>query len=226
MEKQTRARITTLASLLERSTRNRATGCMEWARGRQASGYGYLWYVGDKWLAHRLSWHLAFGPIPAGKLVCHTCDNRTCINPKHLFLGTYQDNAKDMIQKGRAPIRKGAKSAANKLTESQVREIISSPEAMSVLAKRHGVSQPTISQIKSGKRWAHIEGERVLVKHYAAGRRNGFASLTREQALDIRAATGTQLSIAKKFGVSQTTVSSIKRGDTWKDLQGETHGTS
>lgn len=56
---------------------------------------------GAKKLAHRLAWEEAFGPIPAGMCVLHTCDNRACVNIDHLFLGTYQDNALDMVAKGR-----------------------------------------------------------------------------------------------------------------------------
>lgn len=76
--------------------------CWEWTGHLNGSGYGWIrWIEGAQMLAHRVSWILARGEIPAGLCICHHCDNRKCINPAHLFLGTTQDNTADMVRKGR-----------------------------------------------------------------------------------------------------------------------------
>jgi hypothetical protein len=90
-------------------------GCWEWVSNRskaghgskrarqRGEGYGYFMFNWEtKMLAHRYSWELHHGPIPKGMLVCHRCDNPPCVRPDHLFLGTYKDNAHDMVAKGRA----------------------------------------------------------------------------------------------------------------------------
>lgn len=75
--------------------------CWIW-KGYRTNGYGRF-QVHDKiYLASRIGWELANGPIPKGLLVCHHCDNPPCVNPKHLFLGTYKDNIHDMLRKGRS----------------------------------------------------------------------------------------------------------------------------
>ena len=76
--------------------------CWVWTGARDASGYGSFHMCARGQVpAHRAAWEFNFGPIPPGLLVCHTCDNPPCVNPAHLFLGTYSDNMQDCISKGR-----------------------------------------------------------------------------------------------------------------------------
>lgn len=89
--------------------------CWEWTGFRNDNGYGYMQVYGKnirprkKIGAHRMSYIIHFGDIPKGFCICHKCDNRNCVNPNHLFLGTYNDNIQDMIKKGRAPWQKKLK---------------------------------------------------------------------------------------------------------------------
>lgn len=125
--------------------------CWEWTGAIADNGYGNLALPGRRVSAHRFSCELHTGsPIPSGMQVCHRCDNRRCVNPAHLFLGTHTDNMQDMVRKGRHG------RAAAVLTPGMVREIRTSPEMGVTLAKRFGVSKSAVSMIRSGKRWADV----------------------------------------------------------------------
>ncbi len=80
---------------------NRTSGCWNWTGATINTGYGSICHDGKHCLAHRASWQIHKGEIPGKLLVLHRCDNRLCVNPAHLFLGTKKDNAIDMVKKGR-----------------------------------------------------------------------------------------------------------------------------
>lgn len=134
-------------------------GCWEWLSYVDPNGYGRLNYNGKPMLASRISYLLHFGEIPAGMAVCHKCDKPSCTNPDHLFLGTQADNVADMHAKGRDRKRglKGSLHHQAKLNDQAVREIRANSDSDAVIAKRYGVSSPTIHAIRVGKTWRHVK---------------------------------------------------------------------
>lgn len=165
--------------------------CWPWPASRNPqTGYGQLsaWVDGKHKLltAHRVSYQASFGAIPEGKLVCHSCDNRACINPAHLFLGDQLDNMHDMWRKGRGrhvnatvpwqhakPERvprgeahhlrkdssclpRGSAHPSAKLKEADVLYIRQSGEKGVRLAERFGVAQGVISAIRKRRTWRHL----------------------------------------------------------------------
>lgn len=124
-------------------------GCWVWELGKDKDGYGMTTICGEN-KAHRASFRLFRGEIPEGFLVCHTCDNPSCVNPAHLFLGTHQENMNDMKEKGR-------RNGYQKLSLNQVLAIRASKLPRSYLAKRYGVSVPSIRNIQVNKTWKGVQ---------------------------------------------------------------------
>lgn len=140
------------ASLTKRST-NR---CLEWTGSLHGQGYGCLRIDGVTRTAHRAQWERLRGPTN-GSWVLHRCDNRKCVEPTHLFLGTAKDNSQDMVRKGRSA--KGEKQGLSKLTSEEVRRIKSLPKKefnRHAEAARLGVRPETLDRIRRGVDWAHI----------------------------------------------------------------------
>lgn len=92
----------------EKVDRAEGDACWEWQAGRFSNGYGQFMRVKHQMaLAHRMAYELTNGPIPEGLLVLHRCDNRPCVRPDHLWLGTHSENMRDMHAKGRCGRRPG-----------------------------------------------------------------------------------------------------------------------
>lgn len=107
-----------------------------------------------RYLAHRLSFALSRGPIPAGMYVCHACDNRQCVRPDHLFLGYPSDNTNDMLLKGRKPV--GTSVAGAKLTPETAREVYESVESLNTIAGKYGISKKLVLNVKQGRAWRGV----------------------------------------------------------------------
>ena len=138
-------------------------GCWEWqAYVRKGQGYGQIWNGDRVEFVHRFSYRMNVGPIPKGLMVCHHCDNRKCVRPDHLFVGTARDNLHDMTSKGRhVPASlPGESNPSAVLTAAKVRFIRRAYKphivtAMS-LADKFGVSEGLIFHIVKGRAWKHL----------------------------------------------------------------------
>lgn len=135
--------------------------CWEWQGCISTTGYGKFRLNGRHMLAHRVSWELHNGPIPAGMHICHSCDNPACVNPHHLWLGTPADNMHDRDEKGRhiAPHTRGEAHGRAKITEAQVmmmRKLWKQGVSQSEIGRRFGISSHQAHMIVRHKHWRHV----------------------------------------------------------------------
>lgn len=143
--------------------------CWEWS-GTRCGGYGRF-FAGGSWEnVHRLSYETFKGDIPPGALVRHRCDNPPCWNPDHLLVGSYGDNARDMVDRGRQrggftrqpnelERARGVRNGASVLTDADVVEIrrrCKAGESQHSVATHFGVTRPNIGYIVRRKTWAHV----------------------------------------------------------------------
>lgn len=136
------------------------SGCWFWIGSKFPKGYGQVKLPKQRKqeYAHRISYMIHHGEILDGKHVCHKCDNPSCVNPDHLFLGTAHDNHMDMKQKGRHLY--GERNNQSILTDDAVRKIkqlLNDGLSQEKIARMFGVQQMQISRIKRGLRWSHIK---------------------------------------------------------------------
>jgi len=136
-------------------------GCWEYSPINK-DGYGRMWYKCKVQPAHRLAYEFTnTTKISKNLKVCHSCDNRCCINPDHLFLGTQKDNLDDMVKKNRDK-RVGSQNGSSKLTETDIpiiRQLRKTGLLMREIAVKFNVSSDTIRLIIAKKTWKHVKGE-------------------------------------------------------------------
>jgi len=190
--------------------------CWDWTGSKNAKGYGSL-PNGNEQLAHRIS-HIIFkGEIPDKIMVLHHCDNPSCVNPSHLYLGDNKQNMIDMISRGRAR----PQGAPPKLTDEQVKIVAESAESVRALSERFNVSRGVIELIKSGKTYSHLglsinKAEKAEVNR--KGSLNASAKLTEETVLLIRASNESNRLTGIRYNVSTSLVSMIKNRKVWSHI--------
>ena len=159
--------------LLAKASPEPNTGCWLWTAAASDRGYGVFREPGMSSQAHRAAYELLVGEVPPGALVCHRCDNRLCVNPDHLFVGSPRDNMDDMDSKGRRRSAQGVQHPFAKLTDAMVLEMRTAwarGESSSSIGSRYGVDRSVAYRVCTGERWAHVKASAgVASDHGRAG---------------------------------------------------------
>lgn len=195
-------------------------GCWVWTANRNNAGYGMFSCRGlgffHKKLAHRLSYEFSSGPIPQGKHVMHSCDNPACVNPDHLSVGTRSDNMRDCANK----FRSGNQIVTSEMRNAIISDYISGTPRREI-AKKHGISPATVSDYISGKAmgWMFTRETREEIAH--SKQTKPSAKLNKSQVSEIKSLIRSGVSgveIASRFNIHRATVSDIKTGRIWRDV--------
>lgn len=141
-------------------------GCWEWTGNKYVGGYGQYSSGYRKYQAHRLMWTCQNGEIPSGAVVMHNCDNKLCVRPSHLILGSQKENMRDMIKKKRDRFYfklnppHGERNSNSKLSENDVIEIrrtfASGSISREAICRKYGIKNSNVSNIVNRASWKHI----------------------------------------------------------------------
>ncbi|WP_158506136.1 HNH endonuclease [Synechocystis sp. PCC 7509] len=195
--------------------------CWLWTGSKNKSGYGAIKVAGKPLQVHRVVYEMSYGIIPSDHFVRHRCDNPSCCNPKHLKLGSNQDNVDDRTLRGRSV--KGSKQTTAKLTEYEVEEIIRELQGSFIttqaIAQKYGVVRSVVSRINTGKSWTHVSPHLSRpIRPYDLPRGTPDAKLNVDQVKAIRHRYNLgekQCDLAREFQVSLSAISNLVNFQTW-----------
>jgi HNH endonuclease len=180
--------------------------CWEWKAVARCMGYGVLQLDGKAQFAHRIAWILSNGAIPDGLCVLHKCDNRPCVNPRHLWLGTRSENTLDMFAKGRQNPPKGDRHPSRLYPEKRPR------------GDRHGTHKHPEAWPRGDQHFLRRHPERIL-----RGEQKVDSKLTDEKVREMRRLFRTgnylQQDLAEMFGVTFGNVHCVVRYKTWRHVK-------
>lgn len=190
--------------------------CWNWTGSKSPKGYGKLPY-GNEQQAHRVSYILFKGEIPDKTMVLHHCDNPSCVNPSHLYLGDNKQNMIDMISRDRAKPR----GKPPTIGKDDVMLIAESQDTVKNTARKFNTSISSVRLIKSGGMYAHMElniAKSAKATGHQSGISNGMAKLTEETVLLIRESLESNRLTGIRYNVSASLVSMIKNRKVWSHI--------
>lgn len=133
-----------------------SSGCWNWIGSIHGNGYGRFNPFRKTMYAHRFSALLKYGIVRSDLDVCHSCDNRRCVNPNHLFIGTRKENMQDAARKGRTTKGKVFRSKLNQNEVITIREMLKNGCKTKDIADKYSVTTRTINSIRARENWRHI----------------------------------------------------------------------
>jgi hypothetical protein len=139
--------------------------CWEWVASIGTHGYGQLSVNGKPVTTHTFSWKIHNGEIEGSKFVLHRCNNKSCVNPRHLYLGTHGDNVRDRTADGGDP--QGERNGMSRLTKTQILEAkrkyipYHRTRGIRALARELGVNHSYLGEVIRGRRWKHLAGVKL-----------------------------------------------------------------